>query len=206
MPLSDQEKHVFINCPFDNKHTPLFRAMIFAVHDCGFIARCALESEDAGEVRIKKIIQIIRESRYGIHDISRIELDRSTRFPRFNMPLELGIFLGAKEFGSREQRRKACLILDRERYRYQVFCSDIAGQDIREHGNHPDEAIRAVRNFLANQRPNLLLPSAGTLSQRYSLFKKQLPRVAREHHLDTRELSFNELRNLVLAFLQENPW
>ncbi len=48
--------------------------------------------------------------------------------PRFNMPLELGIFLGAKRFGSQKQKQKNGLILDREKYRYQSFCSDIAGQ------------------------------------------------------------------------------
>lgn len=47
MPSSDYSRNVFINCPFDPKHKPLFRAMVFAVHDCGFIARCALASEGA---------------------------------------------------------------------------------------------------------------------------------------------------------------
>jgi len=47
------------------------------------------------------------------------------------MPLELGIFLGAKRFGGPKQKRKNCLILDREKYRYQQYCSDIAGQDIK---------------------------------------------------------------------------
>ena len=43
----------------------------------------------------KKICQLILESPYGIHDLSRIELDPSTQLPRFNMALELGLFLGA---------------------------------------------------------------------------------------------------------------
>lgn len=61
------------------------------------------------------------------------------------MPLELGIFLGAKQFGSSKQKRKKALILDREKYRYQGFCSDIGGQDVRAHGDDPEEAIRLVR-------------------------------------------------------------
>ena len=76
--------------------------MVFTVHDCGFIARCALEEEDASQVRIDKIYNIIAECRYGIHDISRTELDENSGLPRFNMPLELGIFLGAKKFGIEE--------------------------------------------------------------------------------------------------------
>jgi hypothetical protein len=87
-------------------------------------ARCALEIDDGSQVRIERILRIISECRFGIHDLSRTELDRRNRLPRFNMPLELGLFLGAKRFGNRAQREKVCLILDREPYRYQRFISD----------------------------------------------------------------------------------
>jgi hypothetical protein len=206
MPPSTYSENVFINCPFDQKHKPLFRAMVFAVHDCGFVARCALETEDGGEVRIRKIIQLMRESRYGIHDISRIELDRRTRLPRFNMPLELGMFLGAREFGWREQRLKACLILDREQYRYQAFCSDIAGQDIRTHAGDAALAISAVRDFLANQQSTELLPGGSKIVQRYEAFRSELPALTRRFHLSPPDLTFTELRAFVLAFLDANPW
>ena len=76
--------NVFINCPFDAAYKPLFNAMMFTVHDCGFIARCALEEEDASQVRIDKTYTIIADCRYGIHDISRTELDENSGFPRFN--------------------------------------------------------------------------------------------------------------------------
>lgn len=106
--------NVFINCPFDSAYKPLFDAMVFAVYDCGFVARCALEEDDASEARIDKIYSIIADCRYGIHDISRTELDTDSNLPRFNMPLELGVFLGAKKFGIEEQKRKKSLVLDRE--------------------------------------------------------------------------------------------
>ena len=97
MQPTDYNNNVFINCPFDSDYKPLFDAMIFTVHDCGFIARCALEEDDASQVRIDKIYSIIADCRYGIHDISRTQLDAASGFSRFNMPLELGIFLGAKK-------------------------------------------------------------------------------------------------------------
>ena len=37
--------NVFLNCPFDAAYKQLFDALVFAVHDCGFIPRCALEKE-----------------------------------------------------------------------------------------------------------------------------------------------------------------
>ena len=50
----DYDKSVFINCPFDDSYLPLFRALVFAVFECGLIPRCAQEVYDAGEVRIER--------------------------------------------------------------------------------------------------------------------------------------------------------
>lgn len=133
MPAATYEDSVFVNCPFDAEYQEIFRAIVFTVHDCGFLARCALEVDDSGEVRIARINRIIRECRHGIHDISRTDADAVEKLPRFNMPLELGLFLGAREFGVGRQKLKRALILDTERYRFQRFCSDIAGQDIKAH-------------------------------------------------------------------------
>jgi hypothetical protein len=149
------DRSVFLNCPFDRAYRPMLRAIMFAIHDCGFFARSALEEQDSSAVRFQKIVRIIRTSQFAIHDISRVQLDSVTRLPRFNMPLELGLFLGAKEFGDAEQSAKHSLVLDRTPYRYQKFCSDIAGQDIEAHANKPAKAIELVRNWLsgpANER------------------------------------------------------
>src|SRR3954453_8994047 len=105
---------VFINCPFDADYQPLFRALIFAVQDCGFVARSALERDDGAEGRIEKIRRIIGESAFGVHDISRTELHADTALPRFNMPLELGLFLVAKYFGGESHALKSFWIFDRE--------------------------------------------------------------------------------------------
>jgi hypothetical protein len=119
------EDCVFVNVPFDKKYARLSDAILFAVHDCGFVARSALEVEDSGRARVEKILDIIEQSKFGIHDISRAGIDRNTRLARFNMPLELGFFLGATRYGSERDRQKRCLVLDRESYRYRSFCSDI---------------------------------------------------------------------------------
>ena len=105
---SEEKLSVFINCPFDRAYRKLFHAIVFTVHDCGYIARSALEITDTSQVRVNKILEIIAQCRIGIHDISRTELNPKTKLPRFNMPLELGMFLGAKAYGSARQRRKIC--------------------------------------------------------------------------------------------------
>ena len=194
--------NVFINCPFDANYKPLFDAMVFAVHDCGFIPRCALEEEDASQVRIDKIYSIIADCRYGIHDISRTELDEGSGLPRFNMPLELGVFLGAKKFGIEEQKRKKCLILDTQRYRYQQFISDIAGQDIQAHNNSSREVITHVRNWLRASSRRETIPGGSIIWRRYQDFRRDLPQTAREYQLTVEDLIFNDYTLVVTRWLE----
>jgi len=130
---SEYARGVFINCPFDAQYKPVFEGIVFAISECGLWPRCALEVDDASEVRIDKIFKIIADCKFGVHDISRTEVTSTSGLPRFNMPLELGMFLAAKRFGVGRQKNKVCLILDSAPYRYQQFISDIAGQDIQVH-------------------------------------------------------------------------
>ena len=109
---NQRRDHVFLNCPFDAGYKPVFDSIVFAVTDLGFVARSAREQDDGGDVRLSKIERIIEECKYGIHDISAVELDPVNNLPRFNMPLELGLFLGCRRFGNAIQRRKVSLILD----------------------------------------------------------------------------------------------
>lgn len=133
---------VFVNCPFDAGYRPLFDAILFTLLDLGFEPRCALEADDGAEVRLVKIERIIEQCRYGIHDLSAVELDAVTGLPRFNMPLELGLFLGCRRFGGNRHTGKSALILDGQPYRYRAFLSDISGQDIHAHGQDPHRAVR----------------------------------------------------------------
>src|SRR5947208_16908333 len=97
--IDDYGRNVFINCPFDDSYKHLFDAAVFAVQAAGFYPRCALEARNSGQNRLYKIMDIISECRFGIHDISRTELTRGN-LPRFNMPLELGLDLGCWRYGS----------------------------------------------------------------------------------------------------------
>lgn len=167
------EKSVFINCPFDDEYQPLLEATVFTIHDCGFLARCSQEINDSSQQRVEKILQMIADCKYGIHDISRTELtefDEENKLPRFNMPLELGYFLGAKRFGRGKQKQKLCLILDTEQYRYIKFCSDIKGQDISSHENNADKLIRRVRDWLNDSITDVRVPSGSKIAERYHLF------------------------------------
>ena len=194
--------NVFLNCPLDSAYKGLFEALVFTIHDCGFIARCALEEDDASQVRIEKLYDIIADCRYGIHDISRTELDERSGLPRFNMPLELGIFLGAKKFGIDKQRKKKCLILDSEQYRYQAFISDISGQDIRAHNSNPQEIVTIVRDWLRNASRRATIPSGSIIWNHYQGFLSALPAVAQRIELEVDELVFNDYTSLLAEWLK----
>jgi hypothetical protein len=208
MPTSRYEQSVFVNCPFDADYAPLFDAIIFAVHDWGFVARCALEVDDSAQVRMDKVFDIIQECKYGTNDISRTELDEVSGLPRFNMPLELGVFLGARRFGRGKQREKVCLVLDKEPYRYQKYCSDISGQDIRSHGGDVREAVKVVRDWLrsATAGSNVIIPSGSRIFERYELFLSELPQLCERLNLDENELVYNDYTTLVVGWLEANPW
>jgi hypothetical protein len=122
------------------------------------------------------------------------------------MPLELGFFLGAKRYGSTIDRQKRCLVLDRERYRYRNFCSDIAGQDNRAHNDQPREAVRAVRDWLSTHRRAIQMPGGKAIFERYQRFRAQLDIQAADLHLDPKELTFGDYTNLVVGWLRKNPW
>lgn len=200
------EDSVFLNVPFDRKYGRLFDALVFAVHDCGFTARSALEVDDSGQARVAKIFDIIEQSKFGIHDISRAGVDRNTGLARFNMPLELGFFLGAKRYGSAQDRQKHCLVLDRDRYRYRNFCSDIAGQDIRAHNDRPREAIRAVRDWLSTHKTSVQMPGGKAIFERYERFRAQLSIQGADLRLDPKELTFGDYTKMVVGWLTKNPW
>ncbi|MDX1919783.1 MAG: hypothetical protein SFU25_03500 [Candidatus Caenarcaniphilales bacterium] len=174
------EDNVFINCPFDIEYKSLFYSIVFTIHDAGFLSRCSLEESNSGKSRFEKIKKIISECKYGIHDISRTELDNNF-LPRFNMPFELGVFVGAMDFGKKKDSLKSILILDVEKYRYQKFLSDIAGRDIKGHNNSEEEVIKAVRDWLRIE-------------------SKCMERKITQEDLFS---NFIEFRDLLIAWLQE---
>ena len=195
--MKNQNWDVFINCPFDSHYVGLLHAITFTVCYLGFVPRSALETKDSGQVRLMKIVQIIKDSRLSIHDISRVEpVDPATSIlPRFNMPFECGLFFGAKNFAPKRMREEKCaLILDSEPYRYQKTMSDINGNDIESHDNNPEKAIEKVRHFLSGNVPDkdrAPLPGEGHVISEYKAFLNDLPGIVGQL-----KISEDEIRQL----------
>ncbi len=195
-------RSVFINCPIDNEYRPLFRAAVFIVIRCDFFVRCAVEESDSSETRLDKIFRMIKECRYGIHDLSRTQLDRKTHLPRFNMPFELGIFLAAKYFGSGDQDKKNCLIFEKELHSYEKYISDIKGHDIESHQQNPKIMIGKIRDWLVTNSRRHSLPGGTALWKEYQKFGRWLPGKCRANKLKNDELIYNDYAQLVYEWIE----
>ena len=203
MKPQEYDDNVFINCPFDKEYVEIFNALVFAISSCGSIPRSTREEPYSADNRLFQIMKIMSECKYGIHDVSRIELDVDTGLPRFNMPLELRIFLGMMNFGQQYHRSKKCLILDAEPYRYRKTISDIAGQDPDCHHNNVKEATICIRNFLASASGRKRLPGGTFIYEDYLDFQKRLPIYCEEWKLNVSELTFVDFKNLVAQWVWE---
>lgn len=173
-------RKVFVNCPFDPEYRPMLLATIFTVQYLGLIPMLALDSQDSGEVRFHKIVGLINTCQYGIHDLSRCTAEEKGEFFRLNMPLELGLDLGARYFGSAQLRKKKCLIMETERYRYQKAISDIGGSDIKAHKNSPNEVIRIIRDLLVTDaKPKWRPPTSEILARYFDFLAEEHDRMVK---------------------------
>lgn len=170
MTSMDYGKSVFVNCPFDEDYKFLLKGLLFCILYMGFEPRIALERLDSSESRVKKIIELIQSCRFGIHDLSRLKSQKKGEYFRLNMPFELGLDIGCKEFGDDKFKTKICLILEKERFRYQAALSDLSGSDIRVHQDNPAFIVREARNWLAEVGHISRPPSGSAIWNAYNDF------------------------------------
>lgn len=199
---AEYDVSVFINCPFDDKYEPLFRALVFTISSCGFIAQCAKGASNQN-LRFQRILELVGECRYGIHDLSRI---KARAMPRNNMPLELGVFIGCQRFGASFDYEKEYLILDRNAHDYNQHTSDVKADDAEYHQNKPNLLIERVRNWLAN-RPfrdrSQPIPGADQLQERYARFTNDAPALCQALYLTFEKLLFEEFRAITTDWLAQ---
>lgn len=147
--------------------------MAFCITDLGFYPRLAPENADNSANRLDRILDLIRGSKFGIHDLSRCRAASAGEYARMNMPFELGIDYGARKFGTGEHIDKAILIFEETRYEYQKTLSDISGWDIQVHSGDFEKAVRHVRNWLLRQAgakpigPSRILTDYATFQEWY---------------------------------------
>lgn len=163
------DSNVFINCPFDNEFRPLLKALVFELIYLGFTPKLS-QTISSSSIRINEIKKLITDCKFSIHDLSRSKAMAAGELPRFNMPYELGLDIGAHEYGTAKLKRKRILILETERYQYQKVISDIAGQDIENHNNDPKTLVTKVRNWFSANFPNKTIVGQSEIWIAYNQF------------------------------------
>jgi len=195
--------NVFINCPFDNDYFVLLKPLLFSLCYIDLNPQIS-ETSDSGEIRLHKIKGLIENSRYSIHDLSRMEPLRDNELPRFNMPFECGIDFGIKLSNPVDFADKRFLILEKEPYRYQKVISDISGNDIKAHKNDPELIIKVVRDWF--KPTNLNIPRHKEIWLAYNEFEFDYEEILNSEGYDPKDinsLTFSDIVENMKAWIIE---
>lgn len=143
---------VFLNIPYDKKFERLFVAYIAGISALGLVPRATLEITDSTR-RLDKILRLIGNCEYSIHDLSRVELDRTKpTTPRFNMPFELGMSVAKTKRGRHSKQN--WLVFETVAHRMEKSLSDLQGTDAKIHGGRIEGVFAELCNSL---KPLVLL-------------------------------------------------
>ena len=64
-----------------------------------------------------------------------------------NMPFELGLDIGCKEFNKNKYSDKKHLILAGDPHKHKAAISDLSNSDVEVHENEPAKVVRNIRNW-----------------------------------------------------------
>jgi hypothetical protein len=164
---------VFLNIPYDAAFENLLLAYIAAISAFGFAPRATLEIPFS-ERRLERILRLISESKYSIHDLSRVQLDRTRpRTPRFNMPFELGLTVAIERTAVPDHDWVVC---ESQRHRLKKSLSDLDGTDPYIHGGTVQGVFRELCNvFVRSERQ----PTVRQMGQIYRLLRADFKDILR---------------------------
>jgi hypothetical protein len=147
--VPNPQAEVFLNIPYDNKFKRLFRGYICGVSAFGLVPRATLEIP-GGARRLDRILELIHSCRYAIHDLSRVELDRTApATPRFNMPFELGLSVAHDKASKRG--RHDWFVCESKKFRLAKSLSDLNGTDPYIHGGTVNGLFAELRNMFVRR-------------------------------------------------------
>lgn len=176
MPAREQKRaerySVFLNIPYDSAFENLYLAYIAGLSAFGLIPRATLEIPTS-QRRLERILKLLQQCAYSIHDLSRVQLDaKAPRVPRFNMPFELGLAV-ARDVGNRRQTWSVCETVP---YRINKSLSDLNGTDVRIHDGTVRGVFGALSEIFVRKTRQ---PSVQEMYRIYLVLRRNLPRITR---------------------------
>lgn len=166
--FADRDKSVFLNIPYDQRFRKLYIAYIVGLIELGFDPKATLIIP-GGERRLDRIFALIQSCRYSVHDLSRVEIDRThPPTPRFNMPFELGLAVAWEKLNPGLHTWFVCESRTR---RVQKSLSDLDGTDANVHGGTIEGLMRELCNAFV--RRHGMRPSVPGLMRSYRFVAAQ---------------------------------
>jgi len=169
VPRKKRIESVFLNIPYDNAFEDLYLAYIVGLTQLGLRVHAALAVPNQG--RLETIIELMEESKFSIHDLSRVEVSRGV--PRFNMPVELGLALYRSHTTKGKHR---VFIFETKAHRAQRSTSDVNGIDPQIHRGTPRGLMSALRNIFRQPGDATTVPE---MLASYRAVKRKLPELRR---------------------------
>ena len=167
------ERFVFLNVPYDSAFENLYLAYIAGLSAFGLIPRATLEIPTSRR-RLERILELIQQCPYSIHDLSRVQLDaRAPRVPRFNMPFELGLAV-AQDAGNRGE---TWYVGETVPYRVSKSLSDLDGTDVRVHRGTVRGVFGALCDIFVRKTRQ---PSVQEMYRIYLVLRRNLPNMMRQ--------------------------
>ncbi len=164
---------VFLNVPYDAKFAKIYLAYLSGLVSLGLTPRATL-AIPGGVTRLDRIFALIQSCRYSLHDLSRVELDRSyPPTPRFNMPMELGMSVAWAKLNATEH---TWFVFESQPRRAQKSISDLNGTDCNIHGGTEAGVMRELCNAFVRRKPCVTVPDMLTTHRE---LKKQVPDLIR---------------------------
>jgi len=161
---------VFLNVPYDQKFERLFLGFIAGISAFGLVPRATLEITSSTR-RLDRILILMRDCQYSVHDLSRVELDSvAPRTPRFNMPFELGLSVAHQRGLTRKKHE--WFVFESKRFRLAKSLSDLNGTDPFIHDGTITGLFRELCTVF--RRPGRQ-PSVQQMRGIYKELRKNLP-------------------------------
>lgn len=195
-----KDNAIFINCPFDDGYLPLLRALLFVARFYGLEVKIASSELDSKSNRLARIIALMKESKYSVHDLSKMRSNQEGEYYRMNMPFELGLDYG---IGGDE---KVFLIFENEPYKLKIALSDINGWDVRPHLDNPEILVMEFRRWIVVNRdlpPTLKSFSSSDIWYKYNDFYGSFSDYMTIHHMKDEEISISEYLEFIDKYLVE---
>jgi hypothetical protein len=138
-----EQDSVFLNIPYDRRFQPLYLAYLVGLTELGLTPKVTL-GIPGGARRLDRIFELIQTCSYSVHDLSRVELDRTPPpTPRFNMPLELGLAIA---WAKMNPEAHTWFVSESVERRAQKSVSDLNGTDFYIHNGTAEGVMRELSN------------------------------------------------------------